>query len=734
MQRTSELSRRRFLEVSAAAGTGLVLGFHLPAGRRAWLAAAEPPANWEPNAFLRIAPDGTVALVVTKSEMGQGVRTALPMILAEELGADWTNVHVEQADADSKYGDQDTGGSSSVRETWTPLRRAGAAAREMLREAASRTLGVPLERLEVRDGQVADRETGRSASFGELVQAAAELEPPAEPPLRSPADFRIVGTPRRRVDTPAIVRGEATYGIDVRVPGMLHATVVHCPIFGGKLARFDAVETEKVPGVRKVVAVPQVGPILPPGVAVIADSTWAAIAGARALAVEWDGGGNESHSSEGISATMRGLVGRASPVIREDGDAEGALARGGKIVSAEYELPFLAHATMEPMNTTAHVTADGCEIWSPTQFPGWAVPQVAGALGIPPEKVKLHVTLLGGGFGRRINPDLPVEAALVSRAAGAPVQVLWTREEDLQHDFYRPPSRHRLDAALDEAGIPIAWRHRVASTSISRYYRGPDSPEPERNELGGIEDFPYTVANYRVEYSPVASPVPRGWWRSVEHLPNAFAIESFLDEIAAAGGVDPLTLRLRLLARRKLVPEPDQPDFPLDSDRLKRVIEVAAENAGWGGPLPAGRARGLAAHRSFLSYVAEVAEVSLAADGKVKVDRVICAVDCGHVVNPHLVERQIESGVMDALSATLGAEITIENGAVRQRNFHEYRLLTMPDAPGSIEVHIVPSEAPPSGVGEPGLPPAAAAVTNALFALTGGRVRRLPLRPEDLRT
>jgi isoquinoline 1-oxidoreductase beta subunit len=724
-------TRRDLLKVSAGGGAGLALALWLPprllAAEEA--AAAQPFA---PNVFVAIGTDGTVTITAAKSEMGQGVRTALPMILADELEADWERVRVVQADADPKYGPQGTGGSASVRTGWEPLRRAGAAAREMLIAAAAAGWGVEAASCRAERGEVVHPESGRRAGYGDLTVAAAALPVPEDPPLKKRQDFRLIGSPTGRVDAPDIVRGRAGYGIDVRLPDMLYAVVERSPVFGGKVASFDAAKALKVAGVRGVFPLAAVagGVFTSNGVAVVADSTWEAIQGRRALTVEWDPGTGGEETSERLYAACRERLAQPAEPIRQEGDATAALAAAERKVSAEYALPFVAHATMEPMNCTAHVTADGCEIWAPTQFPGWAQGAVAQALGLPPEKVKVHVTLLGGGFGRRINPDFVVEAALVAKQAGKPVKVQWTREDDMQHDFYRPLTVHRLEAALGEDGLPTAWLYRVAGTSI-RTFLSPGADDPARFELAGLYAFPYRVPNFRLEYLPVESVVPRGWWRSVDSSQNAFVRESFVDEMAAAAGRDPLDLRLAMIGEPRRVPLLGQDDYALETGRLAGVLRLAAEKAGWGKPLPAGRGRGIAAFSDHLSYAAEVAEVSVSDDGEVTVHRVVVAVDCGTVVNPAMVERQMESGVIDGLTVALQAEITVAGGRVEQSNFHDYRLLQIVRAP-EIEVHIVDSDVAPTGAGEPGLPPIAPAVANAVFAATGKRVRRLPIPAADL--
>ncbi len=697
MTRIVKLGRRDFLRLSAGAGTGLWLGFHV--GERQ--ARAAKPAAFRPNAFLAVDAAGAVTIWVVRSEMGQGVHTSMPMLVAEELECDWKSIRVEQAPTDPRFGSMSTGGSRSVRGSWTPLRQAGAAAREMLVAAAAGRWGVEPASCRAEAGKVMHAASGRSLGYGELAAAAARLPVPREPRLKDPRDFRLIGKRVPRLDTPAKVDGRAVFGLDVRLPGMLFATVARPPVHGATVAGFDAGKARKVPGVRQVLSVPS-------GVAVVADSTWAAIGGREALQVRFDDGPNGSLDQEAVARLLSDPAAKPQ-VVRADGDLEAALAAAHRRIEAVYQAPFLAHATMEPMNCTARVTAKGAELWAPTQAPTWAQGEVAKALGLPEGAVAVHTTLLGGGFGRRAIPDFPVEAALVARAAGAPVQVVWTREDDMRHDLYRPASRHELRASVDAAGRLTAWHHRVRAPSIAAQLFGGRAGRPDVVE--GAADVPYAAGAVLVDCVTPALGLRVGWWRSVYSSQNAFAEECFLDECAAAAGQDPLAFRRALLQRHP---------------RLRGVVELAAEKAGWGSPLPAGRGRGMACHASFGSWVAEVAEVSVER-GEVRVHRVVAAVDCGHVVNPDTVEAQVEGAVVYGLSAALRGEITLERGRVRQGNFDDYQPLRMEEMP-AVEVHLVKSAEDPGGIGEPGLPPIAPAVANALFAATGWRFRRMPLR------
>jgi isoquinoline 1-oxidoreductase beta subunit len=716
------VSRREFLKVVPAAGAGLVLGIQLPAAFGATGPQKRQSASLAPSAYLQIDPRGEVTIWASKSEMGQGVRTSLPMIVAEELDADWSRVRVEQAWADPRFGDQDTGGSSSVRTKYEPMRKAGAAARAMLVAAAAQTWGVDRSACRTEKGTVIHAPSGRRIAYGNLVDKAATLPVPRDTPLKDPNTFRIIGKSLPRTDTPSKVDGSAVYGIDVKVPGMLYAAVGRCPVFGGKAARFDADAAKSSPGVRAVVPITT-------GVAVIADSTWSALKGRDALKVEWDEGPGAAESSETLRKQFDDLSQKPGKPVRDDGDAAAALEKAAKRLESVYELPFQAHATMEPQNATAHWQKDRVTVWAPVQTPSLALPDIARAAGLPQQAITLHITFLGGGFGRRINADYAAEAVEISKAAGAPVKTVWTRADDLQHDFYRPASYHRVKGGLDEKGRIVSWHHRLVSTSINAFYE-PATASPEDSEIGGAADLPYAIKNVRVEYAAAKSLVPRGWWRSVESSFNGFVVESFLDELAGAARRDPLTVRKELLAGGRKIPYPGG-TVVQDTARLSRVLELAAARAGWGKPLPKGRARGLAAHFSFMTYCAQVAEVSVGKEGGVKVHRVVCAVDCGRAVNPGIIAAQMEGGIVFGLTAALKSGITLEKGRVKEANFDEYEMLRIDEMP-EVEVHVLPSNEPPTGVGEPGVPVVAPAVCNAIFAATGKRVRRLPVRAADL--
>ncbi|GAC1477877.1 MAG: xanthine dehydrogenase family protein molybdopterin-binding subunit [Gemmatimonadaceae bacterium] len=710
-------SRRDFLKTGVLAGAGLVIGVHLGARRlggatTAMMDGDAPTDPFAPNAWLRITPDGRVTVLLDKTEMGQGVMTSLPMIVAEELDADWSMVRSEHATVKAARplkGGRSTGGSGSVRGSWKPLREAGASARLMLITAAAARWQVPAADCRTENGRVIHPATGRSLGYGDVAEDAARLPVPEKPALKDPRTFRFIGRRVPRLDTPPKVDGTAKFGIDTQVPGMLVAVVARCAACGGRARRVDDTRARVLPGVRQVVVLPDGG-----GVAVIADGYWQAMQGRRALVVEWEEP-TIAPSTPGIVQQLADQAKRPGVVSHTAGTpAEVLAAAGTRRVDAEYSLPYLAHAAMEPVNCTASVTADRCEIWAPTQNQSAAMASALATTGLPAENIVLHTTMLGGGFGRRLEADFVAEACRLSKAAGAPVKVVWSREDDVQHDFYRPASHHALSGAVDGEGWPTAWTHRIVGPSILERARpGALVKGLDGDHLAGTgREFSYAIANYSAEYGLAHIPVPIGWWRSVGQSQNCFVIESFIDELAAAGKKDPVALRRHLLAA---------------DDRLRGVVELAAEKAGWGSKLPAGRGRGIAAAHAFGSYAAEVAEVTVGRDGTVRVDRVVCAVDCGQVVNPDTAESQVQGGVLYGLSAALYGEITLDAGRVTQSNFHDYRVLRMREAP-PVEVYFVASTEAPGGLGEPGVPPIAPAVANAIFAATGQRVRKLPIK------
>ncbi len=711
------LKRRDFFRVGAAAGGGLLISLYLPelAHASTFDPPSTKPATFAPNAFVRIAPDDTVTIIVNKSEMGQGVYTSLPMLLVEELEADWSKIKVESAPVAAVYnhtvfGIQLTGGSTSTASEWERFRKAGATARIMLIAAAAQNWQVEPQSLRAENSYVIHDATNRRASFGALADKAATLTPPKDVPLKDPKDFKLIGKSTRRLDTPSKLNGSAQFGLDVQIPGMMTAVVARAPVFGGKVVSLNAEKARAIAGVKDVFQVPS-------GVAVIATGFWPAKLGREALDIKWDDGPNADLSTVGMREQYATLAKGPGLVARKVGDPAKALASASKTVTAEFEVPYLAHAMMEPLNCVVDLRAGSCEIWTGTQLQTGDRMAAAATAGLKPEQVQIHTMLLGGGFGRRANPasDFVVEAVHVAKAAKVPVKVVWTREDDLHGGYYRPMWYDLMVGGVDAAGNPVAWTHTIVGQSIFQgtffeqygVQNGIDSASVE-----GAADLLYGIPNLQVDLHTPRIGVPVLWWRSVGHSHNGFAVEAFFDEVAHAGGKDPYELRRALLA--------NQP-------RMRGVLDLVAQKAGWGKPLPAGRGRGIATHFSFDSYVAQVAEVSVDKSGAVRVHRMVCAVDCGRVVNPDSVKAQMEGGIIFGLTAALKGEITLEHGRVVQRNFHDYPMLRINEAP-EIEVHIVPSTENPTGVGEPGVPPVAPAVANAIFAATGKRVRKLPIR------
>jgi isoquinoline 1-oxidoreductase beta subunit len=711
------LSRRGFLKNGILAGGGLILGLYLPL-RGAGGTSNPQGESFMPNAFIRIGTDDMVTVVVNKSEMGQGVYTALPMLVAEELEVDWTKIRIESAPVDPVYnhtewGVQGTGGSTSVLSEWERLRKAGATARVMLLKAAASIWKVDPSSCRAEKGVIIHNGTKKRLSYGKLVEKAAQMEPPKDVSLKEPKDFKIIGKPRRRLDTPEKTNGKAIFGIDVTIPGMLTSVVARPPVFGGKVKSFNSDKAKAVPGVKEVFEIDS-------GVALVADGFWPAHKGREALEIVWDEGPLARLSTEGMREDYGKLAKTPGTVARKKGDPQESLSKSSKQIEAEYEVPFLAHACMEPLNCVVDLRDDRCEIWTGTQFQTMDRNSAARVLGLKPEQVKLHTTFLGGGFGRRGNPhsDFVTEAAHVAKAVKKPVKVVWTREDDTRGGYYRPMWYDRIAAGIDEKGNLTAWKHTIVGQSILAGTPFDPKADVDPASVEGAKDIPYDIPNLLVDLHTPKIGVPVLWWRSVGHSHTAFVVESFIDEVAHAIGKDPYELRRKLLSKHP---------------RHLGVLKLAAEKAGWGKPLPKGRGRGIAVHHSFGSFVAQVAEVSVSLAGNVRVHKVVCAVDCGRFVNPDTIKAQMESGVVFGLSAVLHGEITFKNGRVVQSNFHDYPILTMSEMP-IVDVHIVSSQEKSGGVGEPGVPPIAPAVGNAVFAATGKRIRRLPIRAEEFRS
>jgi len=702
-------SRRDFLKTSALAGGGLLIGFTLPGASR----LAQAADVFSPNAYIRIATDNQITVICGLSEMGQGVHTAIPMLVAEELDADWSRIKVMQAPADPAFnnpifGMQATGGSTSVRGHWEPMRKAGATARAMLVLAAAAKWKADPADCRTEKGVVVHK-SGKKLSYGQLAAAAAKQPVPAAVKLKNAKDFSILGTAAKRLDTPAKLNGKAKFGLDVRLPGMLTAVMARPPVPGGKVVSVDDSKAKAIPGVKQIVQIPG-------GVAVLAQGFWAAKQGRDALQIKWDDGANAALSSEAVSKMLAEGASKGGALGRNEGDMS---APAAKKIEAVYEAPFLAHACMEPMNATVWVKPDEIEVWAGTQSQGPSQGILGQVGGVAPGKVKVHTMYLGGGFGRRFAPDFTIDATLLSKISGKPVQLVYTREDDMKAYFYRPASVTRFVGGLDASGKAVSFSACVASPSLMEASGFMKLPADGVDEMAveGIRDCPYDFPNLRVEYARREPGVQVWFWRSVGHWQNLFFIESFIDEMAAAAGKDPYEFRLGLLGK--------QP-------RYRGVLELAAQKAGWGKPLPAGVHRGIAVAQSFGSYVAEVAEVSVGKDGKVKLHRVVAAVDCGMTVNTEIIKRQIESAIVFGLTAALYGKITFKDGKVEQSNFHDYPMLRIDEMP-PVEVHIVASAEPPGGIGEPGLPPIAPALTNAIFAATGKRVRKLPINTQELK-
>jgi isoquinoline 1-oxidoreductase subunit beta len=749
------VSRRGFLRGMLATG-GLVVAAQLLPTRAALAyatGAAKMPGGvvTDPHVFVAIDPNGTVTIIAHRAEMGTGTRTSLPMVVAEELEADWSRVRVKQSPGDEKkYGNQNTDGSRSLRHFLQPMRQCGAAARRMLEIAAAQRWAVDVAEVEAQNHEVVHKPSGRKLGYGELAAAASALPtpPPAEIKLKDAASFRYLGKGNVPiVDLFDITTGRAVYGIDAKLPGMKYAVVARAPVLGGKLASYDGSAALKVPGVVKIVVLdgtPPPAKFQPVGgVAVVADNTWAAIKGRDALKISWDDGPHGSYDSAAYKAQLEATARQPAKIVRNDGDVDKALAAAAKTVTAEYYIPHLAHASMEPPTATARVADGKCEVWAPVQSPGETQDELVQKFGLPRDAVTVNVTLLGGGFGRKSKCDFVLEAALLSREmGGAPVKVVWTREDDLHNDYLHTVSLEHLDAGIDKDGHVVAWRHRSVAPTIAAIF-GKDPKHESPGELGmGLIDVPFAIPNLRCENGEAEAHTRIGWFRSVSNIPHGFAVQSFAGEIAHALGRDPKDVLLELIGPPRIVDPRKSQDvgafpnygdpfetYPIDTARLRRVVEVVAEQAGWGRPLPPRHGQGIAVHRSFLSYVATVVEVAVDDHGKLSVPRVDTAIDCGFAANPERIRSQIEGAAVMGLGIAKYGEISFKNGRVQQNNFDGFQVARIDEAPAITHVHIIPAgiEVPSSGVGEPGLPPFAPALCNAIFAATGKRIRRLPI-------
>ena len=733
--KTPPMDRRSFLKVSSLAGGGFVLSYVLgPVDLLAQPAGAldNTARVFTPNPFIRITPDGIITIIAKNPEVGQGVKTSLPMIVAEELEADFSKVVIEQAPLDAQLGPQFAGGSLSTPMNYDLLRKAGATARTMLVEAAAQTWGVPAAELTAENGTVVHRATGRRLTYGELAAKAATLPVPDENSLRlkEPDEFKLLGSRVGGIDNPAIVTGQRLFGLDQKVPGMRYGVYQKCPVFGGKVVSANLDRIKSLPGVSDAFVLAGTANYsgLLPGVAIIADSTWTAFKAQRELRVTWAEGAGASQSSAAFEAQAAALAAKSGTLVKEDGDTAGALAGAAKVLEAKYFYPYIHHATLEPMNGLAWPTPDGgIEILSPTQTPQGAQDLVAQTLGIAKEKVKVRFTRIGGGFGRRLANDYVVEAAAIAQKAGGPVLVTWTREEDMRHGFYRPAGWHNLKAGLDARGDIVAWHDHFVTVGLNS--------EKDVGRSAGMSpvEFPSRfVPNFRLEQSIISTNVPTGPLRAPGSNALSFVFQSFIDELAHAGGRDPVEFRLALLGADRQIPPTNPQGVVWDTKRMKDALKMAAEKSGWGKKLPRGSGQGVAFHFSHRGYVAEVAEVSVATDGTLKVHRVTVVSDVGPIMNLSGAENQVQGSVIDGLGAAWLQEITIENGRVVQGNFNDHPLLRINDAP-QIDVHFIQSKNPPTGLGEPALPPLPPAVCNAIFAATGKRLRSLPISKHDLR-
>jgi isoquinoline 1-oxidoreductase beta subunit len=748
------IDRRSFLKFSAFAGGGLVLGYYFKGGDLAAAEVGQPTAgtmgDFAPNPFVRISPSGAVTIIAARPEMGQGIRTSLPMVVAEELDVDWATVKIEAAMFDSVYGGQSAGGSTSTPQSYAPMRQMGATARAMLVAAAADTWGVPASECTTASGTVIHAASNRRATYGSLVAKAATMPVPAAATLtlKDPKDFKIIGQRHPGYQNADVVSGKALFGIDQKVPGMLYAVYEKCPVFGGKVVSANLDKIKTLPGVKQAFVIDGTANLtgLMPGVAILADSTWAAFSARKQLEVKWDEGpraadstGEFNRKAAEIGAKMEGGAN-----VRNEGDAAAAMAGAAKVVEAAYSYPFISHTNLEPQNTLAHVQGDRAEIWSPTQNPGAGTGLITSILGIPAANIKLHITRSGGGFGRRLSGDYMVEAAAISQKAGVPVKLTWTREDDLQHDHFRPGGHHFLKAGLDASGKIVAWQNHAVTYGVMAQGRGGMAVQPGSGGALGAGQFPDAVVpNFHLMQTVMECGIPMGPWRAPGNCAFGFVLQGFVDELAVAAGKDPYQFRLDLLNAYPAPPAPGAAPAGggrgggggggFNASRARGVLQLAAEKAGWGRKFPKGQGAGIAFHFSHQGYVAFVAEVTVSRTGALKVDRVVAAVDVGRqIVNPSGAENQIEGSIIDGLGVAMYQELTLEKGRMVKGSLAEYPMIRMPQAPAKIEIHFLRSDNNPTGLGEPALPPIAPAIGNAIFAATGKRLRAFPWSKTDL--
>jgi isoquinoline 1-oxidoreductase subunit beta len=724
---TSDINRRDFLKLSSIASAGLVIGIGLLNARIVNASSGNAPASFDPSAFLKITSDGKIILFSKNPEIGQGVKTSMPQIIAEELEVDWKQIEVQQGMLDNRFGAQFAGGSNSIKSNFDTLRKAGAAAREMLIEAGARKWRTSLDQCYAQDGYVINKATQQKLSYAELAEAASKLNVRENPSLKNKKDYKLIGKSIPGVDNLAIVTGKAEFGLDARPKGMLVASIERCPFYGGKVKSIDDSEVLKIPGVEKVIKIePTANPTqLVAGVAIIAKNTWTAIKARKALKVEWDLGEGEAENDDNLKNQFLKNINATADPLRDDGNVEEAFAKCKKVHEATFEAPFLAHVAMEPMNYIADVRADGADLWGPTQVPGSVRTRAAEITGLAPDKIKVRMTRIGGGFGRRLMADYACEAVYISKALGKPVQVVWTREDDIKHDFFRPAGMYKIKAGIDENNKLIAWLLKSSTTSRGVFSRSTNPPHQTEVFPDG---FPAGfIQNFRMEYTSVISKVPRGAWRAPGHNVTAWIDQTFIDEMAALAGKDPVDFRLEILGEEdKIMPYRDHGGPVYSTKRLKNVISLAAEKSNWYTPAPKGIYRGFASHFMFGAYVAEVVSISMPDDNSIKLESVHAVVDCGIVINKSGAMNQLEGGIIDGLSAALNSAIHIQKGGAKENNFDDYKLMRMKDAP-RIDVHLVDSDEGPEGLGEMSLPPVAAALCNAIFAATGKRIRKLPI-------